>query len=398
MNTANFDIVIVGAGIAGSVLARILAENSISVLLLEKDAYSGKTNACGGLLDKEHFDKCQISQNVIEQKISQNTFVLPWGEVTFDADQVTVKRSVFDRALADLAQQKGADLRNQSKVLDYEIDSSGKVICKIQDISNRENYTVESSMIAFCDGPLSLARKNPRFNSDKNEPYWAYAYAYETEGVPLKSDQVKIYFDKKLFPWGYGWIFPNKQESNVGVGALLKFAKKKAGIKEKQTFFLNEFTKTAPLLKSCGIKDKKGGYLPMKLIRHFVDDAQVVLGDAAGMVSPLFGAGIDYAIDAAVIYAEVILECFREQQFDQGFLRKIEYRLQPLLGDLKKQAIVAKLVILSRRFGKSWPIKIMAVIAFGAKYSRWDKIKILCYPLFGKPSILQTVSMDIEHK
>ncbi len=80
MNTANFDIVIVGAGIAGSVLARILAENSISVLLLEKDAYSGKTNACGGLLDKEHFDKCQISQNVIEQKISQNSEIANWTE------------------------------------------------------------------------------------------------------------------------------------------------------------------------------------------------------------------------------------------------------------------------------------------------------------------------------
>ena len=70
-----FDVVIIGAGIAGSFLARVLAENNLSVLLLEKDSAPGKSAACGGLLEEEDFNKCQLSADVIEHILVQNKFL-----------------------------------------------------------------------------------------------------------------------------------------------------------------------------------------------------------------------------------------------------------------------------------------------------------------------------------
>ena len=394
-----FDVVIIGAGVAGSVLARLLAEENKQVLLLEKDTYSGKTIACGGLLDKSHFDKCQLPEDVIEQFIHKNIFVLPWGEVCFEADQVTVKRRKFDRALAQLAQSRGAVLRNQSRALDYEVLKPGQVRVTINNNTTGTRYQVESKLIAFADGPFSLARKNPRFASEKNKPFWAYAYAYETEGIPFEPDVIKIYFEKELFPWGYGWIFPNQSDSNVGVGTLLKFAPQKSGLKQKQQFFLNKYKRTAPLLSDSEIKDKKGGYLPMKLIDSFADDSQVVLGDAAGMVSSLFGAGIDYAIDAAQACAPVLIKALQQNNFSQTVLSAYEQKIRnSFLKDLKKQWIVSRLIIFSERFNTNWPIKILAVIAFGGKYSRWNKIRILLFPLLGKPAPLQNTKTNIEHR
>lgn len=394
-----FDVTVIGAGIAGSVLARLLAQAGKSVLLVEKDAFSGKTNACGGLFDKSYYDHHFSNEGLIEQRISKNTFIMPWGEVTFDCDQVTVKRRYFDRSLAEMAQAQGAVLRNHSRALEFNVQAPGLVVVRIQDLESKREYEVESKIVAFTDGPKSLAAINPLFNAKKNKRFWAYAYAYEVEGIPFDADTIKIYLNKDLFPWGYGWIFPNKTESNIGVGSIYANKLNAAGIKKKLIYFMNGFRQTASLLAQRDIVDKKGGYIPMWLIDNFADDSQVVLGDAAGMVSPLFGAGIDYAIEAAEACAVVLTDALKQKSYSRIELQKYEQKIKSgFIADLKKQMLIARIIIFSLKFGKHWPIKILAVIAFGAKYSRWNKIKILFYPLLGKPAAVKNVQQNLSHK
>jgi len=394
-----FDVTIVGAGIAGSVLGLKLTQAGLSVLLLEKDAFPGKTNACGGLFDKPYFDRYVKDEHIAEQHIRQNVFIMPWGQVTFNCDQVTVKRRVFDRYLAGQAQNSGAQLRTLSRAVDYRVPQAGQVVITVKDIRQNSQYQVQSKIIVFADGPQSLAQKNPLFNAKKNRPYWSYAYAYEVEGLPFEAQQIRIYLDPKLFPWGYGWIFPDRDVSNVGVGTLLRNINGAGYLKERLSYFFNDYTPTSKLLHGRTVSDKKGGYIPMWLIPRFSDDSQLVTGDAAGMVSPLFGAGIDYAIESAEIAARTIEEAFRRGRFDAHTLQMYDQALNTgFLVDLKKQMLVAKIIMLAQKFGRQWPIKLLAVIAFGAKYTRWNKIKIMLYPLLGRPRVKNDDNTVLDHK
>jgi geranylgeranyl reductase family protein len=394
-----YDVIIIGAGVAGSVLARLLAEAGVAAVLVEKDEFSGKTNACGGLFDRPYFDRYVSDSAVMEQQITKNTFVMPWGEVCFDCDQVTVKRRVFDRHLAESAALKGAELLNNTKALSWSMAQSGCVQFTLQNLKTKQEYMVEAKIAAFCDGPNSLAIQNPRFDSKKNKKFWAYAYAYEVKGIPFEANIMKVYLDQRLFPWGYGWIFPNRQDSNIGVGTIISEIDKGIKLKEKLFEFIDEYKTTAPLLHGCEIVDKKGGFIPMWLVKNFSDDSQVVLGDAAGMVSPLFGAGIDYAIEAAQVCAPALIEALKNKDYSRRCLQKYDNALNAgFLKDLRKQMLVARIIIFSRKFGKSWPIKALAVIAFGGKYTRWNKIRILFYPLLGKPGDKDTNHEMLAHK
>jgi flavin-dependent dehydrogenase len=115
-------------------------------------------------------------------------------------------------------------------------------------------------------------------------------------------------------------------------------------------------------------------------------------------VSPLFGAGIDYSMDAAEASCKVILEAFEKSDFSASHLKKYDEIIEAgFIKDLRKQMLLAKIIINSLKFGVTFPVKILAVFAFGAKYTRWNKIKILLSPLLGKPQTNQNVEM-LSHK
>ncbi len=395
---SNFEVVIIGAGIAGSVAARLLASKGISVLLVEKDSFSGKTTACGGLFDRPYFDRYVNDPNIMEQEIRKNIFHLPWGDVVYECNQVTVKRRIYDRYLAEKAKKAGAELVNSVKAINFSLEAPGKVTIKLKHILSGKEQKVRAKCVIFADGPNTLAQKNPKFAKQVKKKYWAYAYAYEVEGIPVPKDEVHIYFAPQLFSWGYGWIFPDKQESNVGVGTLLSQSEGKK-IKKKLFYFLNAFPPSARLLKDRSIKDKKGGHIPMWMFRKLTDDSQLLLGDAGGMVSPLFGAGIDYAIDAAEAAAQVVSDALTVNNFSAEFLKRYEQIIEQRFGrDLRKQMLLTRIILLAKKFGKLWPIKILSVIAFGNKYSRWQKIKILVYPFLGKPRALRETDKVLNHK
>ncbi|WP_456405483.1 NAD(P)/FAD-dependent oxidoreductase [Caldithrix abyssi] len=382
-----FEVIVVGAGIAGSLAARLLAQKGISVLLLEKDDYAGKTKACGGLFDRSYFDRFVDDERIIEQRIRKNIFHLPWGDVTYDCDQVTVKRRIFDRHLAQEAKKAGAMLMNRQKVISFEVKKPGEVEATVKETGSDRLWQARASIILLADGPHSVAFQNPFFKRQLKKKYWAYAQVYEVKGVALPRNEAHIYFSPRLYRWGYGWIFPYKKESNVGVGAILSELAKRP-LKQKLFEFLRIFPQTAPLLKGRPIVDKKGGYIPMWLLNRLSDDSQLVLGDAGGMVSPLFGAGINYAMEAAEACVPVVQNALKSGDFSARALKAYDLEIKKRFGrELRKQMALAKIIIFSKHFGKLLPVKILSIIAFGVKYSRWNKIKILAYPWLGRPMV-----------
>lgn len=382
-----YEIIVIGAGPAGSAFARLMADKGRSVLLLERQEYSGKVTACGGLLSRSHFDRFVHDTAVIEQEINKIDFIFPWSEVAHEDKFVTVQRCIFDRYLAEEAERRGATLMTSTTATDYQVIKPGEVTVTVKKKKTKDTETFKGKFIAFADGPFSMAaKKNPRFDPKPKKDYWAFAYEYDLDGVTIEPDVCKIYLDQRLVPWGYAWIFPDKDMMNVGVGTILPEMQDREDLKRSLEFMLEKHPVTAPLLKDAKIRRRNGGYIPMRLLDEYCDDSIALIGDSAGMVSPLFGAGIDYCLDAAAILADVVEEGLETGNLGRDQLTKYDQGMENgFFKDLKHQNRASEIIIKSLRFHKSLPTKLLSVAAFGAEYNRFNKVKTLFYPALGEP-------------
>ena len=124
----------------------------------------------------------------------------------------------------------------------------------------------------------------------------------------------------------------------------------------------------------------------MSPLKRFYDDSLAVIGDAAGMTSPLFGAGIDNAFEAALLLAKIVDEALRTKNYSQEVLIQYQSALERgIIGELRKQSLIAKIIIASMHIHASLPTKLLSVIGFGRHYNRRDKVKTLFYPALGRP-------------
>ncbi|MBE9592273.1 MAG: FAD-dependent oxidoreductase, partial [Proteobacteria bacterium] len=108
----NYDVLIVGAGPAGSSAALEAAKNGADVLLIEKKKIIGQPVQCAEFIPKLLLNEIEISHDSIAQRIKGMRTYLPDGEIVESCSPgCMLNRSVFDNELAMKAADKGADVR-----------------------------------------------------------------------------------------------------------------------------------------------------------------------------------------------------------------------------------------------------------------------------------------------
>ena len=336
------DVIIVGAGPAGSATAAYLAMAGLDVLLLEKATFP-REKVCGdGLTPRAVRELITLGVPTPEEdgwiknhglRIvgGGHRLQLPWPDLaSFPPYGLVRTRLDFDDILAKHAVKHGARLLEATNVTGPVLDNrTGSIIgvrAKAMDVDGRptgEELTYTAPLVVAADGNssrLSMAMNRPRRD---DRPLGVAVRTYYTS--PRHDDDyleswLELWSEgddgqKKLLP-GYGWIFGvGDGTSNVGLGILnTSAAFGKVDYKDilkrwvdtlPPDWTFNDQTMTGPV---------RGAVLPMGFNRqpHY-DKGLLLVGDAGGMVNPFNGEGIAYAMESGRLAAEVIAQAFARQ-------------------------------------------------------------------------------------
>ncbi|WP_314587354.1 FAD-dependent oxidoreductase [Paenibacillus terrigena] len=358
-----FDVIVVGAGPAGTACAYTLAKQGVSVLLLERGEYPGSKNVMGGVLYRKmmedvipgFYKEAPVERPIVEQRFmmldkeSAATFSykgMEWGKEPYN--NFTVLRAKFDQWFADKAVEQGALLINETVALEC-IVKDGKVVGVRTD---RPEGDIYADVVVLADGVNSLLAKSLGFHKEFKPDEVALAVMEVLkldkkiieDRFNLEGDQgctIEIFGDSTKGILGTAWLYTNKDSLNIGVGTMLSGL-----IKHKlKPYELLEYVKTHPMIRPYiqGTEQQEylahlipeGGYRSMPKI---VGDGVLVVGDAAQMVNAIHREGSNMAMTSGVIAAETIIEAQSTGDFSEKSLDVYRQRLMDsFVGeDLKK--------------------------------------------------------------
>jgi geranylgeranyl reductase len=216
-----------------------------------------------------------------------------------------VDRDVFDEFLRERAQQNGAD-RRAGNFTTWRRASDGVSEIEYRDKNTGECVWVRAGILIGADGANSAVARQAAPKAGRAPFVFAYHEIIRTpESVRDRSASTRceVYYQGKVSPDFYGWVFPHGDTMSVGVGSAEK------------GFSLRD--STAALRKQAGLEDcetirREGAPLPLYPAKKWDNGRDVVLaGDAAGVVAPASGEGIYYAMATGRLAAEAADECLR---------------------------------------------------------------------------------------
>jgi len=303
------DLIIVGGGPAGATCARKAVQLGLDVLLLEK-IHHPRRKACGGGVTLRVKDQLDFDfSSVVGREQCGLRLFSPSGLVVENTrEEVTgfnVRREDFDHLLLKKAEEAGAEVLQGVKVTDVSEESDGVVV-------STDDGPRKGKFLVGADGVNStIARKTgikTRWQDDEIVLCMEASVPMDSSdiervfGGPNNRTLIEIHFG--ALPHGYGWAFAKKEEISLGFGVLVSEMKDLKGIWK---MFVSDFEKRNGV--KCDLSEATAARVPLSgFIKNTCSKKIMLIGDAAGCVSPATGEGIYYSIESGKIAAEVTKE------------------------------------------------------------------------------------------
>lgn len=312
MAPAQFDVAVIGAGPAGSAAAYFLARRGLRVALLDKSDFP-RDKTCGDGLTLRALSVLH-SMEVLAQVKGQafhcsGVTIRNSDELVYRLDfsqpdtspqhLLILPRLILDELLLQHAVKAGAVFIPHAKVVNItdEVDSS-----LVLQVENKPSLKSKLAVIA-TGANIALLRKLGLLISTPPVNIAARAYFENVEDL---DDTIILFFDGIRRP-GYGWVFPTTANSaNIGCGVFFNGHK-------PQTTQLQDLVMSNPHLKRILRNAHQVGPIKGHPLRTDFSSALsgagriLVTGEAVGLVNPITGEGIDYALESAQLASEAIL-------------------------------------------------------------------------------------------
>jgi len=318
------DVVIIGAGPGGSAAAYYLARQGLDILLLDKAEFP-RDKTCGdgltpralkvikdmGLLN----DLLRVGYRVNGLKIAApkgHTVEAPFPDLSGQPGYtLIVPRLTLDHTILNHALKNGAALESSFRVTQVAPARDSVIITGKQ---RGRVMTIKARLAMIATGGASIPLLLQMGLLKKAPPVAVAARAY-FEGVEGLTDQLQLRFDGVPLP-GYGWVFPLPNgAANVGAGIFpTRWGRWRAASAARTAYdaFVQAPALQLMLRGARQVGPVKGYPLRMDFTTAPTYGERVLLlGEAAGLVNPLTGEGIDYALESGKLAAEHMLKMFR---------------------------------------------------------------------------------------
>jgi menaquinone-9 beta-reductase len=308
-----FDVVVVGAGPAGSVAALVLARGGARVALADKAAFP-RHKACGDLVGPRGVqvltdlgvrvpDAGHGSDLLAVGPSGRRSRLPAFTGRTYPGHGIVVPRLAFDHALREAALAAGA-VGVRARITGVEKDPGGTARAVIASDGQR----LAGDVIIGADGALSpVARLAGML--DSAAALWGFAVrAYVPGEVPLPLLVLLESRPWRIYP-GYGWLFPGADgQANVGIGVGMGGERHSVALRDDLAGFCTLLRRRGDLGKDAEPGPVIGGWLRMGGTGTPPAAGNILLvGDAAGLINPLQGEGIAPAMISARLAAEAVL-------------------------------------------------------------------------------------------
>lgn len=321
-NDNRYDVIIVGAGPAGSTLGYELCRRRLRVLLLEKESFPRYKTCAGGIPHKVKETLGFDISPVLDETVRRILFTFRSGDAFVrghnDSLIYTVERSRFDAFLLEKATDAGLEVLEHHKVIDVvQSDESVAVIT--------DHGTFKGTVIAGADGANSVVARRSGLMKDVRVDV-GLEREIDVEPQDLARFKDTILVDWGSIPSGYGWVFPKKDHLSVGIGGPGKLGR-------NLQKYLDSFVKHQSL-RSSSIDRPRGHKLPIRTTgSKIVEDRVILVGDSAGLVDPFTGEGIFYAIKSAQCAAGAIAKALKTERKSHlvDYQKAVDRELMPEL-------------------------------------------------------------------
>jgi digeranylgeranylglycerophospholipid reductase len=304
-----YDVIVIGAGPAGSAAARECAERGLFTLCIEEHGTVGYPVQCAGLLSNTAFDECRVSRRPVLNTVSGARIISGLGsELLFDAKKIkacVVDRGALDFEMAQAAADAGAEFLTKTAL--YGIDGA---VVHTRGIHGHRQFPYR--LLIAADGPRSTV---------------ARLLKMKRSGIYLAGIQADMYCDRDpnlveihpdASPEFFGYAIP------VGTGRVRVGLCGMTQVKERFLTFQKKFGGRCTHFVT--------GTIPLGVMPRTYGNRTLFVGDAAGFVKPTSGGGVYTGVRSALHAAAVASNACEQDRFDDAALAAYEQRWKDDFG------------------------------------------------------------------
>ena len=334
----NYDVVIIGGSIAGSITGKSIAENGYSVLIIEEHHEIGHPMQCAGLVTPRIFDIIPENDCVLNKVQGAKIYSPSGEELLIDAKKtkaLVIDRAKFDQNCVFQALHAGCELELGAKAVGARI-SAKKISVKI--LHDGKKYSIEPKLVIGADGVQSQVA---HWFGLKRPKVILSGFGAELTSVDLDPRFVEIYLGNNVAPNFFSWAIPkSKAKKNGLVAARVMLACTKspnsAYYYYKQLF---SHPLVGPKLRHARPIQYIAGGIPIGLVSRAYSNRVMLVGDAAGQVKPTSGGGVYTSMICGNHCATTALHALETGDFSAKSLKRYQKAFMDDIGKELKRGL-----------------------------------------------------------